>query len=48
MLAAAKRAEAAAKKAEKKRLKAERKRACKEDPESRACKDGKLKKFLIF
>ena len=46
--AAAKRAEAAAKKAEKKRLKAERKRACKEDPESKACKEGKRKKFLIF
>ena len=46
--AAAKRAEAAAKKAEKKRLKAERKRACSEDPESKACKEGKRKKFLIF
>ena len=46
--AAAKRAAAAAKKAEKKRLKAERKRACKEDPESRACKEGKRKKILIF
>ena len=46
--AAAKRAEAAAKKAEKKRLKAERKKACSEDPESKACKDGKRKKFLIF
>ena len=46
--AASKRAEAAAKKAEKKRLKAERKRACKEDPESKACKEGKRKKFLIF
>ena len=46
--AAAKRAEAAAKKAEKKRLKAERKKACSEDPESKACKEGKRKKFLIF
>ena len=46
--AAAKRAEAAAKKAEKKRLKAERKKACSEDPESKACKDGKRKKFWIF
>ena len=46
--AAAKRAEAAAKKAEKKRLKAERKKACLEDPESKACKEGKRKKFLIF
>ena len=46
--AAAKRAEVAAKKAEKKRLKAERKKACSEDPESKACKDGKRKKFLIF
>ena len=46
--AAAKRAEVAAKKAEKKRLKAERKKACSEDPESKACKEGKRKKFLIF
>ncbi len=46
--AAAKRAEVAAKKAEKKRLKAERKKACLEDPESKACKEGKRKKFLIF
>ena len=46
--AAAKRAEVAAKKAEKKRLKAERKKACSEDPESKACKDGKRKKFWIF
>ena len=46
--AAAKRAEAAAKKAEKKRLKAERKKACLEDSESKACKEGKRKKFLIF
>ena len=46
--AAAKNAEAAAKKAEKKRLKAERKKACSEDPESKACKEGKRKKFLIF
>jgi len=46
--AAAKRAEAAAKKAEKKRLKAERKKACSDDPKSKACKDGKRKKFLIF
>ena len=46
--AAAKRAEAAAKKAEKKRLKAERKKACSEDPESKACKEGKRKKFLFF
>ena len=46
--AAAKRAEAAAKKAEKKRLKAERKKACSKDPESKACKEGKRKKFLIF
>ena len=46
--AAAKRAAAAAKKAEKKRLKAERKKACSEDPESKACKEGKRKKFLIF
>ena len=46
--AAAKRAEVAAKKAEKKRLKAERKKACSDDPESKACKEGKRKKFLIF
>ena len=46
--AAAKRAEVATKKAEKKRLKAERKKACSEDHESKACKDGKRKKFLIF
>ena len=46
--AAAKRAEAAAKKAEKKRLKAERKKACLEDSESKACKEGKRKKFFIF
>ena len=46
--AAAKRAEAAAKKAVKKRLKAERKKACSDDPKSKACKDGKRKKFLIF
>ena len=46
--AAAKRAEVVAKKAEKKRLKAERKKACSEDPESKACKEGKRKKFLIF
>ena len=46
--AAAKRAEVAAKKAEKKRLKAERKKACLEDPKSKACKEGKRKKFLIF
>ena len=46
--AAAKRAEVAAKKAEKKRLKTERKKACSEDPESKACKDGKRKKFWIF
>ncbi len=46
--AAAKRAEAAAKKAEKKRLKAERKKACSDDPKSKACKEGKRKKFLIF
>ena len=46
--AAAKRAEVAAKKAEKKRLKAERKKACSEDPESKACKEGKRNKFLIF
>ena len=46
--AAAKRAEVAAKKAEKKRLKAEWKKACLEDPESKACKEGKRKKFLIF
>ena len=46
--AAAKRAEAAAKRAEKKRLKAERKKASSEDPESKACKEGKRKKFLIF
>ena len=46
--AAAKRAEAAAKKAEKKRLKAERKKACSKDPKSKACKEGKRKKFLIF
>ena len=46
--AAAKRAEVAAKKAEKKRLKAERKKACLENPESKACKEGKRKKFLIF
>jgi len=38
----------AAKKAEKKRLKAERKKACSEDPESKACKEGKRKKFFIF
>ena len=46
--AAAKRAEVAAKKAEKKRLKAERKKACSDDPKSKACKEGKRKKFLIF
>ena len=46
--AAAKRAEAAAKKAEKKRLKAERKKACSDDPKTKACKEGKRKKFLIF
>ena len=46
--AAAKRAEAAAKKAEKKRLKAEWKKACSEDADSKACKEGKRKKFLIF
>ena len=46
--AAAKRAEAAAKKAEKKRLKAEWKKACSDDPKSKACKEGKRKKFLIF
>ena len=45
---AAKRAEVAAKKAEKKRLKAERKKACSDDPKSKACKEGKRKKFLIF
>ena len=41
-------AEKAARKAEKKRLKAEWKKACSEDPESKACKEGKRKKFLIF
>ena len=46
--AAAKRAEASTKKAEKKRLKAEQKKACSEDPESKACKKGKRKKFFIF
>ena len=46
--AAAKRAEVAAKKAEKKRLKAERKKACLEDPESKACKEGKRKIFFFF
>ena len=34
-------AERAAKKAEKKRLKAEWKKACSDDPESKACKEGK-------
>ena len=34
-------AERAAKKAERKRLKAEWKKACSEDPESKACKEGK-------
>ena len=34
-------AERAARKAEKKRLKAEWKKACSEDPESKACKEGK-------
>ena len=41
-------AEKALRKAEKKRLKAEWKKACLEDPESKACKEGKRKKFLIF
>ena len=41
-------AEKALRKAEKKRLKAEWKKACSEDPESKACKEGKRKKFLIF
>ena len=49
--AAAKRAEVAAKKAEKKRLKAEWKKACSDDPESKACKEGKpsekIKKSLL-
>ena len=34
-------AEKAARKAERKRLKAEWKKACSEDPESKACKEGK-------
>ena len=34
-------AEKALRKAEKKRLKAERKKACLEDPERKACKEGK-------
>ena len=46
--AAAKRAEVAAKKDEKKRLKAEWKKDCSVDTESKACKEGKRKKFLIF
>ena len=41
-------AERAARKAERKRLKAEWKKACSDDPESKACKEGKRKKFLIF
>ena len=44
-------AERAAKKAEKKRLKAEWKKACSDDPESKACKEGKpsekIKKSLL-
>ena len=43
-------AEIAARKVERKRLKAEWKKACLDDPESKACKDGKpsekLKKYL--
>jgi len=34
-------AEKAARKAERKRLKAEWKKACSDDPESKACKEGK-------
>jgi len=44
-------AERAARKAEKKRLKAEWKKACSDDPESKACKEGKpsqkIKKSLL-
>ena len=44
-------AERAARKAERKRLKAEWKKACSDDPESKACKDGKpsekIKKSLL-
>ena len=44
-------AEKAARKAERKRLKAEWKKACSDDPESKACKDGKpsekIKKSLL-
>ena len=41
-------AKKAARIAERKRLKAERKKACSDDPKSKACKEGKRKKFLIF
>ena len=40
-------AEKAARKAERKRLKAEWKKACSDDPESKACKEGKPSEKII-